>query len=657
MDILSAAPQKTAATAPALALALTGAAPQQMGGQPTGTQQTLDLFQQILGGMLGVAGGEAATDGTTVQRPRPSPGTMPAVAGIPQDGTAEALAPAPMATAAADATTAETSLPAVTVFATLAAGALAAGAPGEDATAAEGTEGGAVDPALLAETGTVTVPLQIPAPGLSVVAARGLEGQNSVPQEQVGQAGAPLPQTVAGAPAPAVAAPSGPAAPQKAAKSRQADAPPATLGDAVPSPTSGMAAGTEAPPSRVAAPVVATGEEAGVSEADGNGQNGSPSEDDALATVRDRTASATPTADAQLATAATAAASGSTMTQAQTPIDAGIDAAAAPDALGDADRAGHAPTPGAPPRQGADAAPMAGGKPPRTNAPSLSAGGAGKGTEATAAAAGPGDDRAVPDSARGSEEAQDRSVRRAAARPDAPDAEPVAAAPAAPQVPRPTQPVGTAAATSGSLVERAVAASGGKGDSGLDSSLGRSPGSESDIATDTAARTLSGDATRTDGADFASHLAATRGSRAAPQTLPALQQVAVTIQRGVQEGRNQLTVQLRPDELGRIDVRLEFDSGGRIRAAVTADNPYTLDLLQRDSRGLEKALQDAGLRADSGSLSFSLRDEGRQAQQQQSDRGSGKAVAFAVEGGTASDTPQTTPPVRVLAPGRVDVRI
>ncbi|MFC7332240.1 flagellar hook-length control protein FliK [Rhodocista pekingensis] len=653
MDILSAAPQKTAATAPALALALTGAAPQQTGGQQAGTQQTLDLFQQILGGMLGVAGGEAATDGTTVQRPRPSPGTMPAVAGIPQDGTAEALAPAPMTAAAADATAAETSLPAVTVFATLAAGALAAGAPGEDATAAEGTEGGAVDPALLAETGTVTVPLQIPAPGLSVVAARGLEGQNSAPQEQVVQAGAPLPQTVAGASDSAVAAPSGPAAPQKAAKSRQADAPQATLGDAVPSPTSGMAAGTEAPPSRVA-----TGEEAGVSVADGNGQNGSPSEDDALAAARDRTANATPTADAQLVTAATAAAAGSTMTQAETTADAGIDAAAAPDALGDgADRADDAAATGAPPRPGSDAAPATVGKPPRAAAPSPSAGGAGKGTEATAAAAGADGDRAVPDSARGSEEAPDRSVRRPPARPDAPDAEPVAAAPAAPQAPRPTQPVGTAATASGSLVERAVAASGGKGDSGLDSSLGRSSGSESDIATDTAARTLSGDATRTDGADFASHLATTRGSRAAPQTLPALQQVAVTIQRGAQEGRNQLTVQLRPDELGRIDVRLEFDSGGRIRARVTADNPYTLDLLQRDSRGLEKALQDAGLRADSGSLSFSLRDEGRQAQQQQSDRGSGKAVAFAVEGGAASDTPQTTPPVRVLAPGRVDVRI
>ena len=33
--------------------------------------------------------------------------------------------------------------------------------------------------------------------------------------------------------------------------------------------------------------------------------------------------------------------------------------------------------------------------------------------------------------------------------------------------------------------------------------------------------------------------------------------------------------------------------------------------MQRDSRGLERALQDAGLKTDSGSLSFNLRGEGQ----------------------------------------------
>jgi hypothetical protein len=37
-----------------------------------------------------------------------------------------------------------------------------------------------------------------------------------------------------------------------------------------------------------------------------------------------------------------------------------------------------------------------------------------------------------------------------------------------------------------------------------------------------------------------------------------------------------------------------------------------MELLQRDARDLERALQDAGLRADSGSLSFNLRGQGRE---------------------------------------------
>lgn len=45
---------------------------------------------------------------------------------------------------------------------------------------------------------------------------------------------------------------------------------------------------------------------------------------------------------------------------------------------------------------------------------------------------------------------------------------------------------------------------------------------------------------------------------------------------------------------------------------VTVERPETLELLQRDARGLERALQDAGLRTDSGSLNFNLRGDGQQ---------------------------------------------
>jgi hypothetical protein len=60
-------------------------------------------------------------------------------------------------------------------------------------------------------------------------------------------------------------------------------------------------------------------------------------------------------------------------------------------------------------------------------------------------------------------------------------------------------------------------------------------------------------------------------------------------------------------------VRLDIGSDGKIQAVFAADKPQTVEMLQRDARELERSLQDAGLRADSGSLSFNLRGEQRDA--------------------------------------------
>ena len=56
-------------------------------------------------------------------------------------------------------------------------------------------------------------------------------------------------------------------------------------------------------------------------------------------------------------------------------------------------------------------------------------------------------------------------------------------------------------------------------------------------------------------------------------------------------------------------MQLDVAPDGRVHAVIAADKPETLDLLQRDARALERALNDAGLRADSGSLSFNLRGQ------------------------------------------------
>ncbi len=110
----------------------------------------------------------------------------------------------------------------------------------------------------------------------------------------------------------------------------------------------------------------------------------------------------------------------------------------------------------------------------------------------------------------------------------------------------------------------------------------------------------------------AGHRPGGAGDMARPMMQLPAQQVAVQVAHAVQAGLKQITIVMRPPSLGEIDVDLEVSHDGRVRAAFIAEKPETLELLQRDARGLERALQEAGLRSDSGSLSFSLRGDGRE---------------------------------------------
>ncbi|HTP74955.1 MAG TPA: flagellar hook-length control protein FliK, partial [Burkholderiaceae bacterium] len=86
-------------------------------------------------------------------------------------------------------------------------------------------------------------------------------------------------------------------------------------------------------------------------------------------------------------------------------------------------------------------------------------------------------------------------------------------------------------------------------------------------------------------------------------------------------GKNRFDIRLDPPELGRIEVRLEVSSDGRVTSHLTADRQDTLNLLQRDSSGLQRALQDAGLKTSDNSMQFSLRDQSAGQQQQQNSSG------------------------------------
>lgn len=151
--------------------------------------------------------------------------------------------------------------------------------------------------------------------------------------------------------------------------------------------------------------------------------------------------------------------------------------------------------------------------------------------------------------------------------------------------------------------------------------------------------------------------------------LPVADQVAAHLGKAIKDEVKAINVQLNPEELGRVDIRLEFGADGKVSAHVTADNPQALDLLQRDQRALERSLTDAGLKTDNSSLSFSLRGDGagndgfnRFAQnqggnqggqgQQRGGRGNAVADVGGIDAGPATPRPRT-----IAADGALDIKV
>lgn len=159
------------------------------------------------------------------------------------------------------------------------------------------------------------------------------------------------------------------------------------------------------------------------------------------------------------------------------------------------------------------------------------------------------------------------------------------------------------------------------------------------------------------GANYTTSAAARALGRNVPSLPQVYEQVTIRLHRMAKAGEKSMTVQLNPSELGRVDVKLDFAQDGRVTARITADNQQTLDLLQRDSRALERALTDAGLKMGGEGLQFSLRNGGD---------GQG-ANPFAEHAGglwqqDGVDTPLASEEVIInvsthVADGRVDIRI
>jgi flagellar hook-length control protein FliK len=138
---------------------------------------------------------------------------------------------------------------------------------------------------------------------------------------------------------------------------------------------------------------------------------------------------------------------------------------------------------------------------------------------------------------------------------------------------------------------------------------------------------------------------------------PAVSQVAVQINRAVQDGQDKFVVNLKPATLGKVSVQLEVGHDNRVIAVIAAERPETLDLLQRDSRALELALKEAGLKTDSGSLSFSLQGDEAEDSPFENQSGSNHAIAIPQDGDDLNTLPiQNTHAYAIDASG-VDIHV
>lgn len=95
----------------------------------------------------------------------------------------------------------------------------------------------------------------------------------------------------------------------------------------------------------------------------------------------------------------------------------------------------------------------------------------------------------------------------------------------------------------------------------------------------------------------------------APLPTPDVNQFAIEVAAKSQGGAKQFDIRLDPPELGRVDVRLSIDATGKAEAHLSADEPQTLDLLQKDAAVLARALRDAGLNLAQDGLNFSLKNQ------------------------------------------------
>jgi len=121
--------------------------------------------------------------------------------------------------------------------------------------------------------------------------------------------------------------------------------------------------------------------------------------------------------------------------------------------------------------------------------------------------------------------------------------------------------------------------------------------------------------------------------------------IAMQMNKNIQKGISNFEIRLDPAELGRVNVKMEISTDGRLTAHMVVESAETLDLLRKDAQALEKALTDAGLDMDEEGMTFSLSEDNQQTASQEAE-GDGNDASSSLSGqgtGAEDDTLSTAP--------------
>ena len=100
-----------------------------------------------------------------------------------------------------------------------------------------------------------------------------------------------------------------------------------------------------------------------------------------------------------------------------------------------------------------------------------------------------------------------------------------------------------------------------------------------------------------------------------------VEQIKVNITKSAVKGVDTIDIQLKPEDLGKIQIKMHIAKDGKLHAEIIASRPETMDMLQKDVSGLSKAFNDAGYDTDSRSFNFSFQEENQAREQQKDDSG------------------------------------